>query len=355
MSRKRGPHKIALVMLVSGLVMAGATMYLVKREVREKPAGESKILGLMAREARGCIASLLWLKVDSYAHFDVHPGEYLPLVRVVASLDPNFIDAYTLGAYWLCEKMDDRLDQGIAFLEEGLRNNVERPGVDQIHFELGWQLYFQVGDYERATHEFYAALRTITREDSASIYLLKNYLRLFAWSSLMAGYHKTFHETVMIFDYLYPDSTMESLPIVQKLLSNYFEEEGCANLQVDGISTFFRENAYPAREVSDYSHRFELNFVRELPSSVEQARPESQEPVHHHLDRRLTHSITDLHREHHNHGAANGGDVSVEEGHHHCHHDHVDIWNEQGTWPAVREGFLALILGLVCFCLKRKM
>ena len=94
--------------------------------------------------------------------------------------------------------MDNRLEEGIAFLEKGIRNNKDTPGVDQIHFELGWQLYFQVVDYERATNEFYAALHTITQEDSESIYLLKNYVRLFAWSSLMAGYHKSFHEAIMI-------------------------------------------------------------------------------------------------------------------------------------------------------------
>ncbi len=64
--------------------------------------------------------------------------EILPWLRLAADLDPQKIETYTVGAFFLREHLN-RPDQAEAFLREGLRNN---PGNGEIMFELG-RLYHE--------------------------------------------------------------------------------------------------------------------------------------------------------------------------------------------------------------------
>lgn len=59
--------------------------------------------------------------------------EILPWLRLAADLDPQKIDTYTVGAFFLREHMG-RTQEAEAFLREGLRNN---PDSCEILFELG--------------------------------------------------------------------------------------------------------------------------------------------------------------------------------------------------------------------------
>jgi tetratricopeptide (TPR) repeat protein len=59
--------------------------------------------------------------------------EILPWLRITAALDPNRIETYTVGAYWLRTRMG-KAEQAEAFLREGLEAN---PGSYAILFELG--------------------------------------------------------------------------------------------------------------------------------------------------------------------------------------------------------------------------
>ena len=59
--------------------------------------------------------------------------EILPWLRLAADLDPQKIDTYTVGAFFLREHLG-RTPEAEAFLREGLRNN---PDSCEILFELG--------------------------------------------------------------------------------------------------------------------------------------------------------------------------------------------------------------------------
>jgi len=73
-------------------------------------------------------------KITQHTHLASHnEREILPWLRIAADLDPNKIETYTVGAYFLREHLG-RPEQAEAFLREGLRNN---PGSPEILFELG--------------------------------------------------------------------------------------------------------------------------------------------------------------------------------------------------------------------------
>lgn len=70
--------------------------------------------------------------------------EILPWIKLAAKLDPNKIESYTVGAYWLRSlKKDDEAEQ---FLREGFRRN---PQSHEILLELG-RGYYDKREFERA-------------------------------------------------------------------------------------------------------------------------------------------------------------------------------------------------------------
>jgi len=72
------------------------------------------------------------------------PREILPWVKLAAQLDPQKVETYTVGAYWL--RQLNKNDEAEQFLREGLRQN---PQSYEIALELG-RGYFEVRDYARA-------------------------------------------------------------------------------------------------------------------------------------------------------------------------------------------------------------
>jgi tetratricopeptide (TPR) repeat protein len=72
--------------------------------------------------------------------------EILPWLRLAADLDPQKIDTYTVGAFFLREHLN-RPAQAEAFLREGLRNN---PDSCEILFELGRLYHDSSHDLARA-------------------------------------------------------------------------------------------------------------------------------------------------------------------------------------------------------------
>ncbi len=73
-------------------------------------------------------------KITQHTHLENHnEREILPWLRLAADLDPQKIETYTVGAFFLREHLG-RPDQAEAFLREGLRNN---PDSIEIYFELG--------------------------------------------------------------------------------------------------------------------------------------------------------------------------------------------------------------------------
>lgn len=72
--------------------------------------------------------------------------EIIPWLYYAAKLDPNNVQAYTLTAFWLGDRLN-KPDDAAAFLREGLKNN---PGSWELNAEIG-RIYCQyLGDYPAA-------------------------------------------------------------------------------------------------------------------------------------------------------------------------------------------------------------
>jgi tetratricopeptide (TPR) repeat protein len=72
--------------------------------------------------------------------------EILPWLRLSAELDPQRIETYVVGSYWL-RKALNKADEAERFLREGLQHN---PGDPELLFELG-RIYHEKGtEAERA-------------------------------------------------------------------------------------------------------------------------------------------------------------------------------------------------------------
>ena len=72
------------------------------------------------------------------------PKEILPWLKLAAQVDPNKVESYTVGAFWL--RQLNKQDEAEQFLREGFRQN---PQSYEIMLELG-RCYFEKRDYDRA-------------------------------------------------------------------------------------------------------------------------------------------------------------------------------------------------------------
>jgi tetratricopeptide (TPR) repeat protein len=86
-------------------------------------------------------------RITQHTHLEHHTErEILPWLRLAADLDPQKIETFTVGAFFLREHLN-RPDQAEAFLREGLRNN---PDSCEILFELGRLYHESSHDLDRA-------------------------------------------------------------------------------------------------------------------------------------------------------------------------------------------------------------
>lgn len=77
-------------------------------------------------------------KVTEHTHLSTdHNREILPWLRMSASLDPQKVETYTVGAYFLGHQLG-RAGEAEEFVREGIRNNPDNP---ELSFYLG-QIYY---------------------------------------------------------------------------------------------------------------------------------------------------------------------------------------------------------------------
>jgi len=102
-------------------------------------------------------------RITEHTHLEhSHERELLPWLRLAADTDPQMIQTYTVGAYFLCQHLN-RPQEAEAFLREGLRNN---PGNYEILFGLG-RIYFEkYHDTDRARNVWQLALNSWFKQDS---------------------------------------------------------------------------------------------------------------------------------------------------------------------------------------------
>jgi len=111
---------------------------------------------------RKVAANFVWLQVDRYWHAGLL-HRMIPLMKTCVLLDPNFVDAYLLGAWHLGYNVTANLDYtpyplrqwsekhqaclgdqetyyyiAVDFLKDGIRNN---PRNYKIYFDLGYSMY----------------------------------------------------------------------------------------------------------------------------------------------------------------------------------------------------------------------
>ncbi len=143
-------------------------------------AGEVNLMNLFLG-FRQVAANFIWLQVDRYWHQGmVH--RMIPLMRTCVTLDPQFVDAYLVGAWHLAynitAKMMDTPEHlkewdpqyaacvgekeqyyyiGADFLKDGIRNN---PRNYKLYFDLGYTIYSnKLSDYANAVRYLSEAVR----------------------------------------------------------------------------------------------------------------------------------------------------------------------------------------------------
>lgn len=130
---------------------------------------------------RKVAANFIWIQVDRYWHQGMM-HRMIPLMKTCVTLDPNFVDAYILGAWHLSynatAKMLDTPQPlkrwnpryqacvgeketyyylGVEFLQDGIRNN---PRDYRLYFDLGFAIYKnKLQDYENAVKYLSMAIR----------------------------------------------------------------------------------------------------------------------------------------------------------------------------------------------------
>ena len=83
--------------------------------------------------------------------------EILPWLKLAADMNPQMVEAYTVGAYWLRTGLN-KPKEAQAFLFEGLHNN---PGNAELMFDLGRLYDESYHDTNRARNIWTAALRNL--------------------------------------------------------------------------------------------------------------------------------------------------------------------------------------------------
>ena len=87
--------------------------------------------------------------------------EILPWLKLAAQFDPNKIESYTVGAFWLRDL--GRKAEAEAFLREGLRKN---PHSYELMLELG-RCYFDRNDFEHARNIWQLAMQRWREQENA--------------------------------------------------------------------------------------------------------------------------------------------------------------------------------------------
>jgi tetratricopeptide (TPR) repeat protein len=102
-------------------------------------------------------------RITEHTHLEhSNEREILPWLRLAADMDPQKIETYTVGSFFMRENLNQPREAE-AFLREGLRNN---PNSFEILFELGRLYNENYHDPDRARNVWQLALRRWLQQDS---------------------------------------------------------------------------------------------------------------------------------------------------------------------------------------------
>lgn len=163
------------------------------------PQRDTTALGVLLEalgEVRTFLAQTIWFETDLYHHQLEAEGvvwtqerDLMSMYRMITTLDPRFVEAYDIGAYQLVQNFH-KVDEGLAYLDEGVRNN---PDSAQLRFEKAFLLYF-LKRYREAAAEAGLAMALyapdpaalLQMEPSSQIAFL-NAMRIFAHAEKELG------------------------------------------------------------------------------------------------------------------------------------------------------------------------
>ena len=196
---------ILAIWLMNGFLLKQRSLFVPESHHNDEHASMTpvRVMSSAFREVRVTLADLLWIKVDKYFHSSltpeehekIHPGhpehlkgvhtvqhqqkssEFMPLLKMVTDLDPQFIEAYRVGAWWLWSRLN-QIQPAIQLLQKGADNN---PNHYEFNYDMGL-LYFQkLNDYQAAKAQFIrASLMKMDDRDKVNVleYLAFSYERL---------------------------------------------------------------------------------------------------------------------------------------------------------------------------------
>ncbi len=120
---------------------------------------DGHLLKVAALGYREVVADVLWLQVIQAMgdkHVSPETGRWIyHTLDVVTTLDPTFVRAYEAGAHALCT-MVVMPEESNRLLEKGIRHN---PREWRLPFLLGFNLYFELGDNQKAAEAMAMAAR----------------------------------------------------------------------------------------------------------------------------------------------------------------------------------------------------
>lgn len=120
-----------------------------------KPTGLSK-LNILPR-----IGELIGITEHIHLYGE-REKELLPWFYYAVRLDPNNVDAYVIGGYWIGSRLN-KPEEAIKFLKEGATHN---PGAWDIYNELGHIYLIVKKDYANALTNFKKAYALLTDDNS---------------------------------------------------------------------------------------------------------------------------------------------------------------------------------------------
>lgn len=142
---------IIAVLTIINPVIEKNRVYIVKGKEITKELTPSDLIMELLGSFRTTAASYLWITVEHYHHEYEWAGgswkkdiTFMPLIKLITTLDPHFAAAYDFGGYHLAVNLH-KVQEGMDFLNEGLKNN---PDSYELNFTMGYIYFFVLKDYQ---------------------------------------------------------------------------------------------------------------------------------------------------------------------------------------------------------------
>jgi tetratricopeptide (TPR) repeat protein len=139
------------------------SLWLEARARQSLPAGEvgplpdGRVLRVLSLGFERLVADLFWLRTVYYVGDEESTRAGYPaaprLAGLVTDIDPEFTTVYVLMNSVIAVLMRQP-EQAVALLEKGIRHNDH---YWKLHFHQGFNLFYEMSDYERAAHHMRAA------------------------------------------------------------------------------------------------------------------------------------------------------------------------------------------------------